>query len=169
MGKVYARKGRIQEARSVLKELSRRVGDPQAVSGVSRSNRGDQAAYLYLKGEIELAQNRFEEAIASFESAGKTEDASPDEPLARAYHLSGRLDEAIAKYRAYLSSNQPDEESWVLARYHLARIYEQKGMREMAAESYKEFLDMWKEGDGDLPPLVDAKRRLANLTSGGAR
>jgi len=45
----------------------------------------------------------------------------------------------------------------------LGRIYEQKGDMKLAIKNYEALLDLWKDADGDLPELSDAKMRLANL------
>jgi len=50
--------------------------------------------------------------------------------------------------------------------YLLAKVYEKKGDRRLAIKNYTKFLDMWKNADEDLPDLIDAKKRLTNLTEG---
>ena len=47
--------------------------------------------------------------------------------------------------------------------YLLGKIYEQKGDQGLALKNYTKFLDMWKNADEDLPDLIDAKKRLADL------
>ena len=47
--------------------------------------------------------------------------------------------------------------------YLLGKIYEKKGDQKVAIENYEKFLDLWKAADKDLPELIDAKARLANL------
>jgi len=47
--------------------------------------------------------------------------------------------------------------------YLLGRIYEQKGDMKLAIENYEALLDLWKDADGDLPELIEAKERLAKL------
>jgi len=47
--------------------------------------------------------------------------------------------------------------------YLQGRIYEQKGDRKRAIDTYREFLSLWKDADQDLPDLIDAKTRLAKL------
>jgi tetratricopeptide (TPR) repeat protein len=43
------------------------------------------------------------------------------------------------------------------------KIYEKKGDNNLAVKSYEKFLALWKNADQDLPDLIDAKKRLANL------
>jgi serine/threonine protein kinase/tetratricopeptide (TPR) repeat protein len=49
--------------------------------------------------------------------------------------------------------------------YLLARVYEKKGQFAFAIKNYQKFLTLWKDGDQDLPELIDAKKRLAILES----
>jgi tetratricopeptide (TPR) repeat protein len=51
----------------------------------------------------------------------------------------------------------------------LGRIYEQKGDSKLALESYRRFLNLWKDADRDLPDLLDAKAHLARLTTESSR
>jgi len=44
-----------------------------------------------------------------------------------------------------------------------AKIYEKMNDRARAIEKYQQFLDLWKNADPDLPDLIEAKRRYANL------
>ena len=47
--------------------------------------------------------------------------------------------------------------------YLLGKIYEQKDELQLAMQNYSKFLNMWKSADQDLPELIDAKARLAEL------
>jgi len=47
--------------------------------------------------------------------------------------------------------------------YLLARVYEQKGQVDLSLKNYQKFVNLWKDGDKDLPELIDGKRRLASL------
>jgi hypothetical protein len=37
------------------------------------------------------------------------------------------------------------------------------GEKQLARKNYEEFLNLWKNADGDLPELIDAKARLAKI------
>jgi DNA-binding winged helix-turn-helix (wHTH) protein/Flp pilus assembly protein TadD/TolB-like protein len=50
--------------------------------------------------------------------------------------------------------------------YLLGKIYEKKGDKKSAIESYGRFLDLWRDADKDLPELLDAKASLSRLKGG---
>jgi tetratricopeptide (TPR) repeat protein len=165
-GRVYARMGRLEETTQLLRDLSARLGDVVASSALDRSNRADQACHYLLKGEIELLQKRYTQALESIGIAAKLDEEASQEPLAHGYLQSGNLDAAVKEYERFLgigSLGFERQEPWVLAHYQLGRIYEQKGQPEKAAEYYQRFLTIWKEADEDLVPFKDAKQRLTAL------
>ena len=89
--------------------------------------------------------------------------------LARIYIKKGNLDKAIDEYQK-LTSNDFKIRGFHLIHpkyhYRLAKLYELKGWNEKAIFEYKKFLRIYKDADKDLPEYIDAKSRLANLTSG---
>src|SRR5213078_3419516 len=63
--------------------------------------------------------------------------------------------------RAYERAREPDS---ALA------VYEQRGQLDKARDYYGRFVDLWRNADPELQPLVrDVKQRLARLTAEGAR
>jgi tetratricopeptide (TPR) repeat protein len=52
---------------------------------------------------------------------------------------------------------------WILERYHLAQVYEKLGDTDRARHWYGQFTEDWKEADSDIPELIDARKRLAEL------
>jgi tetratricopeptide (TPR) repeat protein len=168
IGKIYARLNRLKEANQLLENLKSRIGDVLAESGIGRSNQSDQASFYLLKGEIELAQKRFEEAISSFGMAASLEGNQLEDSLAFAHFKSGNLDKAIEKYREFLETDvlgYEGQELWILAHYQLGRLYEEKGESAEAAKYYERFLDIWKEADPGIPEVEDARKRLTRLKS----
>ena len=47
--------------------------------------------------------------------------------------------------------------------YLLGKIYEKQGDKQLAIESYEKFFNLWRHADKDLPELLEAKVRLAEL------
>jgi serine/threonine protein kinase/tetratricopeptide (TPR) repeat protein len=165
-GRMYARMGQAREASQLLQELSARLGDVEAASGLDRSDRDDQACHNLLQGELELLQKRYQQALDLFGIAATIDEETSQEPLAYGYLRSGNLDEAARQYKKVLeirSLGFERQEPWILTHYQLGRIYEQKGQPEKAVEYYQRFLNIWKEADEDLIPLQEAKDRLAAL------
>ncbi|MEJ2105080.1 MAG: tetratricopeptide repeat protein [Ignavibacteriaceae bacterium] len=108
----------------------------------------------------------------SFHSWGMTFlfiDPLVQDGLAQIYIKKGELDKAIGVYQK-LTSNNFEIRGFHLIHpkyhYRLAKLYELKGWNEKAIFEYKKFLRIYKDADKDLPEYIDAKSRLANLTSG---
>jgi serine/threonine protein kinase/tetratricopeptide (TPR) repeat protein len=170
IGKIYARLNRLTEAGQLFEKLKSRMGDVLAQSGINRSNQSDQASFYLLKGEIELAQKRFEEAAGTLGLADNLRTQQLEDSLAFAYFKSGNVDKAIEKYKDFLETDvlgYEGQELWILAHYQLGRLYEQKGESAEAVKYYERFLDIWKDADPDLTEFADAQKRLARLKSGG--
>ena len=51
--------------------------------------------------------------------------------------------------------------------YRLAKLYEQKGMKEKAIEQYTKFLKIWGKADPIYKEPADARGRLKHLTTDG--
>ena len=79
--------------------------------------------------------------------------------LARAYHMAGRSDEAIAELRELLRIYQ----GHALGHYELGKIYEDLGRTTDAKHEYTTFLEMWSEADENMPQVEDAKHRMTAL------
>ena len=88
--------------------------------------------------------------------------------LAEAYHRFGNLDKAIAEYERLIKLNQAVKgPRLVNPRYHyyLGILYQEKGMKEKAAEQFRKFLDLWQDADSRFPEPADAKQRLKRITN----
>jgi len=167
VGRAYARAGRLNEAVQQLEDLKSRLGDVLAVSSVARSNRSDQASFYMLKGEVEVVQKRYGEAVDSFEMGASLGELSAEDSLGYAFCASGNLDKAAEKYQEFLQNSRiagnETLERWILAHYELAKIYERKGQPGEAIKYYERLLEIWKDADPDLPVVIDTKKRLAAL------
>jgi tetratricopeptide (TPR) repeat protein len=69
---------------------------------------------------------------------------------------TGRYEEALRSFRGIA-----DElfHSGAPAHLRMAQIYERQGKREKAKEHYGRFIELWKDCDPELRPLVDQARR----------
>lgn len=167
LGTVYARANRVREAERLLESVKSMVGDLLAASGVSRSTQSDQAAFHRLKGEVELAGKKYDEAIASFEMAANLRGLMLEDTLALAYARSGNVDKAIEKYLEFIQKDVLGYEAqdlWSVAHYELGALYEKKGQPAEAAKYYGRFLELWKDADPDIPEVTEARKRLAAIT-----
>jgi tetratricopeptide (TPR) repeat protein len=165
---------KIEAARSKLLELR---------SILPQADQPDRSSAEFmnslLSSEVLLASDSTEQAIVGFQKT--TPPTIPNlsaietgyysipfirDGLARAYLLGGRLSEAISEYERLTTfdprspDRRPNPPKY---HYQLARLYEQKGMKEKALQQYRRFIDLWKDADRNLPELVDARRRLREL------
>jgi tetratricopeptide (TPR) repeat protein/TolB-like protein len=90
--------------------------------------------------------------------------------LGRAYDLGGMADSALAHYeRAVPFPGDADrlwEDQFTLPRAYkrLGELYEQKGNRTKALQYYGMFVELWRNADPDLQPVVrEVKQRMAQL------
>jgi hypothetical protein len=50
------------------------------------------------------------------------------------------------------------------AHRHQAEIYERRGQRDLAAQHYRKFVELWKDADAELQPEVErAREKLTRL------
>jgi tetratricopeptide (TPR) repeat protein len=160
VGKLFARVGAVDTARTVLDLLVSRV----------TGNDDDRAAREFLQAEIALAEGDTASALAGFERAA----ILPSQPnrvylgaLARARIAMGRSDAAAATLEQIVaghSDGREDQEPWILAHYELALLHEANGDSAGAIEMYTRFLNLWDEADEGLDPVDHARERLADLT-----
>jgi tetratricopeptide (TPR) repeat protein len=137
--------------------------------------------YDLLQGETLLVENLLENAIDVSKAASPLGrpplTLSPlaairynllgiRDVLARAYIQNGDNDKAITEYEKLITFDPENENRRLVnpkLHYRLAKLYEEKSMTEKAITRYEKFLEIWKNADEDLPELIDAKKRLANL------
>jgi len=135
--------------------------------------------YHLLKGWIEIERGQYGKALPDLERAsflyakydvyggGLWDDrAFIIYPLALAYEKAGDLDKAIATCQEITRMTLGRRASGVIyakAFYMLGKIYEKKIDKVRAVESYRKFLDLWKDADPGLPEVEDATKRIAAL------
>ncbi len=93
-----------------------------------------------------------------------------DHMRARIWEAAGNRDSALAAYERALTRRAPGsssfEEAAIPQAYRrLGELYEQEGDRAKAADWYQKFVDLWREADPELQPVVaEVKQRLAQLS-----
>ncbi len=91
--------------------------------------------------------------------------------LARAYIKKGNIDQAIAEYERMIRFDPASKDRRIMNpkyHYYVAKLYQKKGLKNKAIQHYKQFLNIWKNADEDLPEYIDAKKRLKSLTNDNA-
>ena len=161
LGRFYAAAGERGRARQML---------AAAIANDSLIGRNLRFERSWTRGVIAMAEGRGPEAVTELELAAKGHVCAicPLPDLGRALEATGRPHDAAAAYRRYLTTPwlwryEPDavELGWTIRR--LAELEEQLGTADPAA-TYARLLQLWKDADAELKPIVDDVRgRLAAL------
>jgi tetratricopeptide (TPR) repeat protein len=123
------------------------------------------------QGELALAEGDARTALRLFRLAdvGRCESCAATR-LARAFDKLGQSDSVIASYEraiAHPVSGELSRESFdeiVRAYRRLGELYEAKGDTKRAIQRYSDFVELWRNADPSLQPLVkDVRERIARL------
>jgi tetratricopeptide (TPR) repeat protein len=173
----YARAGKPDKARVTLAAYRAEVAD-------TAMQRLQSAALHNALAEVALASNDPRTAITEFRRGDIEYDGKPATEcgpclslnLARAFDAAGMSDSTIAAYERFINTPFYDRmemtDALGLAGAHkrLGELYETKGNAPLAIAHFQRFVDLWKNADPELQPLVvDAKRRVARLVAGEKR
>jgi tetratricopeptide (TPR) repeat protein/tRNA A-37 threonylcarbamoyl transferase component Bud32 len=167
-GQIDSAMSRLAEIKSLLPKI-----DPSSEA---------QAKFCYdlLHGEILLAEDSVEKAIAVLEKASPLgrpptiQNIAPynipffKDVLARAYKQKGDIGKAIAEYERLITFDPRTEERCLIHPkyyYKLAKLYEKQGNTTKAIEHYEKFLDLWKDAEPGTAEVEDVKERLTGLKS----
>jgi serine/threonine protein kinase/tetratricopeptide (TPR) repeat protein len=156
--KLYARQNLKSESRALFAAMAENMEETTPFF---------QTIFHLCRGEIALADEKYDEALNHFNSAYKVrEDNYVLESIAYAHYKKGDIDKAISNYERLVnrhSTGSESQEYWIESHYLLGRLYEERGDRAHAIQHFEDFLDLWKEADTDIPLLIDARKRLAGL------
>jgi tetratricopeptide (TPR) repeat protein len=175
IGLIDVRKGRLDAAKSRLETINSLL--PQLT--IPSSTKANSFRRDWLRAEILMAQGSAGDAVAVLENTVsesvptlQTDTYGPynmpfrRDALARAYHQSGRLDDAITEYER-LVTFVPGEKDWHLIHpiyyFLLGKLYEEKKMPSAALENYERFLSLWKDADPGTTEVETAKERVVEL------
>ncbi len=169
----YAMNGRPDKARAMVARYRAEVTDTALL-------RFNEPTLHTVLGEIALAEGKTAEALREF----RLGDVAPDGPatgcnnclaleLARTFDAAGEVDSAIAQFEAYLATPTPVAANYTWLRGPVAKpythrrlgeLYEAKGDRQRALDHYQAFVDLWRDADPELQPIVsEVRRRMAAL------
>ena len=161
------------------------LGDIRGAEHVSDEMRAEIEGWLnprlirrwhLLAGHIEIARDNVGDAVAHFERAvallphqherNGDEHAPYYNSLGYAHYLSddlGNAQEWYEKVLALTSGRLRYGDFYAKSHFMLGRIHQQRGQAAEAIKSYRTFLDLWQEADGQMPELEEARRSLAVL------
>ena len=124
---------------------------------------------------LALAEGRVEDAITGYRAwyaEGNCAVCGLFE-LGRAYERASQRDSALAVYERAVTTPglmRLFEEAPTLGPTYrrLGELYEERGQLDKARDYYGRFMDLWKNADPELQPVVrDVKQRLARLVAEG--
>jgi len=165
---LYAEAGRPDRGRQLLAEYD--VAVPEAFRRREPFRHGAAAAVAFAEGRT---RDAIQEYRAWYEEAACA--ACGLFGLARAYDQAGERDSALAVYERAVTTpglQRAYDEALTLAPTYrrLGELYEQRGQFDKARDYYGRLVDLWKNADPELQPIVrDVKQRLARLSAEGAR
>ncbi len=124
----------------------------------NRGGRTNQRFELFPRGYIALKKGNNDEALNYFQEVIRLKPPtwnieSFEDSLANAYLQLGKTDEAIVEYQRILQLNP----NYPLAHFHLAQAFQAKGLSNEANDSYRKFLESWKDADSDIPEIIMAR------------
>ncbi|HSA55828.1 MAG TPA: protein kinase [Gemmatimonadaceae bacterium] len=161
---LYSLLGQATQAREAVAAFDRRHEQEPALDDGRRRR--------MLAGHVALAEGRYDEALAQYragDEGGCSVCVFAD--LARVHDLAGNADSVIANFERFLAG--PTEPiGWLSmggmvragAHKRLGELYEARGDRAKAMSHYARFVELWKDADPELQPLVrQARDRLTAL------
>ena len=126
-----------------------------------------------LRGELALEEGDIDRAVSALEEArsllppGSKGSLSGSRvsvlrALAAAYIAAvedAKAEDALDEILNAGSERIALPEIWVRSHYHLAQIHERRGDNERARELYRQFYELWRNGDIDRERVEEAKRK----------
>jgi tetratricopeptide (TPR) repeat protein len=116
-----------------------------------------------IQAAIELRRGNAEKVLELLESASRYEVEAgyfPQTLRAQAYLKLNRSAEATAEFQKIINNrgHEPLSALYPLAYLGLARATAMSGDIEKSRKAYEEFLNLWKDADVQLSPLIEARK-----------
>ena len=154
--------GKVERAKGLMAEYQTEV--PEGV----RKGEGDQ---YHAFGRIAMAEGRYRDAIDAFQAAYESGTCNwcGRHEIGFAYDRLGMPDSAITILESEIDTPSPwraVRESFMLGASYkrLGELYEDRD-RKKSLDYYSKFVDLWREADPELQPLVEGVRlRMAELS-----
>jgi tetratricopeptide (TPR) repeat protein len=166
LAELYASAGRADLAKQLLSEYAALV--PDGIRREDPSVHSALGAIAFAEGRLQNAADayraRFEQDTRGCASCGWYERA-------RVYDRMGQTDSALTLYDRILTTPgiwRMFEDAYRLAPTYrrLGELYEARGDRAKARDYYGRFVDLWRDADPELQPIVaDARAALRRLSA----
>lgn len=143
-------------------------------SGQPLLGRDFERAFARSTGEVDLAEGRIASGLAAVREGTDGFGCEPCVAFIRAgaYDRAGDADSSLhywqqlVDFRWGLPALEAPAKPMALRR--LGELYEERGNRERAVQYYNEFVELWKDADPELQPVVsDIRARIGNLVAEG--
>src|SRR5437870_5094346 len=165
---LYADAGRPDRARQLLAEYE---------AAVPEGARRGQPFRHGVAAHIAFAEGRIQDAIRDYRRWYDEDGCAVCGLflLGRAYERAGERDSALAVYERAVTTpgyTRAFEEELTLGPTYrrLGEMYEERGQLDKAREYYGRFIDLWKNADSELQPIVrEIRARLMRLAQEGRR
>ena len=158
----HAFAGDLSTARQLLADMES--------SGQPELGRSFERQHLRAAAWVALGEGNYGRGIAGLRRSAETAECVPCSliSLARAYDVAGEADSTIAFWERYLNTTWgfvfQDHTALPTAFRRLGEVYEERGDRDKAVEYYNRFVELWRDADEELQPVVeDVKSRIAKL------
>ncbi|HZH40517.1 MAG TPA: protein kinase [Gemmatimonadales bacterium] len=164
LAQAYALTGRVEQAKQLMTEYARLVPE-----GLRRANPGRHNG----TAAIARAEHRYADALAEVrafrDESGCAVCGLWDQ--ATLFDQLHQQDSALVYYDRYLTT--PDafriwDDGWELGPSYkrAGELHEARGDRAQALDNYNKFVDLWKNADAELQPVVrDVRGRIARLAA----
>jgi len=151
--------GEVGQAQSLVDELARQYPQFTIVNGIWLPP---------IRAALELHRNNRPQALTELQAASRYEAAGefwPQYVRGLANLKLGKGSEAAVEFQKIVAGRSlaPMSALYPLAHLGLARAATLQGDAARARKAYEDFFALWKDADGDIPVLIEAKKEYEKL------